>query len=88
MPVVTLIVAIGYAYWDSAHGFAHLFWVIIGFAVFAVTVLITRYVSLGSILAAIAVPANATSRQRWMTIEAFRRAGVEVLSGGTDIAEF
>ncbi|MDQ3031809.1 MAG: Hsp70 family protein [Myxococcota bacterium] len=29
--------------------------------------------------AMIAVPANATSRQRWMTIEAFRRAGVRVL---------
>ncbi len=30
--------------------------------------------------AAIAVPANATSRQRWATIEAFRRSGVEVIS--------
>ncbi len=30
--------------------------------------------------AAIAVPANATSRQRWATIEAFRRAGIDVLS--------
>jgi molecular chaperone DnaK (HSP70) len=30
--------------------------------------------------AAIAVPANATSRQRWLTIEACRRAGIEVLS--------
>ncbi len=29
--------------------------------------------------AMIAVPANATSRQRWLTIEAFRRGGVEVL---------
>lgn len=29
--------------------------------------------------AMIAVPANATSRQRWSTIEAFRRAGVKVL---------
>jgi molecular chaperone DnaK (HSP70) len=29
--------------------------------------------------AAIAVPANATSRQRWITIEAFRRAGVEIV---------
>ncbi|GAB4207203.1 MAG: Hsp70 family protein [Sandaracinaceae bacterium] len=29
--------------------------------------------------AMIAVPANATSRQRWLTLEAFRRAGVEVL---------
>jgi len=36
LSVVTLIVAVGYAYWESAHGFAHLFWVIIGFAVFAV----------------------------------------------------
>ncbi len=32
------------------------------------------------IQAVIAVPANATSRQRWASIEAFRRAGVEVLS--------
>jgi hypothetical protein len=31
-----LIVAVAYAYWENAHGFAHLFWVIIGFAVFAV----------------------------------------------------
>ncbi|MBX7195399.1 MAG: Hsp70 family protein [Sandaracinaceae bacterium] len=31
------------------------------------------------ISAMIAVPANATSRQRWLTLEAFRRAGVEVL---------
>ncbi|MFO0686701.1 MAG: Hsp70 family protein [Sandaracinus sp.] len=30
--------------------------------------------------AAIAVPANATSRQRWLTIEACRRAGIDVLS--------
>ena len=29
--------------------------------------------------ATIAVPANATSRQRWSTMEAFRRAGVDVL---------
>ncbi len=29
--------------------------------------------------AMVAVPANATSRQRWLTLEAFRRAGVEVL---------
>jgi molecular chaperone DnaK (HSP70) len=32
-----------------------------------------------AISAMIAVPANATSRQRWLTLEAFRRAGVEVL---------
>jgi molecular chaperone DnaK (HSP70) len=31
------------------------------------------------ISAMIAVPANATSRQRWLTLEAFRRGGVEVL---------
>lgn len=31
------------------------------------------------ISAMIAVPANATSRQRWLTLEAFRHAGVEVL---------
>jgi molecular chaperone DnaK (HSP70) len=29
--------------------------------------------------AMIAVPANATSRQRWLTLEAFRRADVEIL---------
>ena len=34
----------------------------------------------GTLSAAIAVPANATSRQRWITMEAFRRAGVDVLS--------
>jgi molecular chaperone DnaK (HSP70) len=34
----------------------------------------------GELLSAmVAVPANATSRQRWLTLEAFRRAGVEVL---------
>ncbi len=32
-----------------------------------------------AIAAMIAVPANATSRQRWLTLEAFRRAHVEVL---------
>jgi molecular chaperone DnaK (HSP70) len=30
--------------------------------------------------ASLAVPATATTRQRWITIEAFRRAGVEVIS--------
>lgn len=34
--LVTLIVAVGYAYWEASHGLAHLFWLIIGFAVFAV----------------------------------------------------
>jgi hypothetical protein len=36
LSVVVLMVAVAYAYWESMHGFAHLFWVIIGFAVFAV----------------------------------------------------
>ena len=36
LSVVTLIVAIGYAYWESANGYGHLFWFVIGFAVFAI----------------------------------------------------
>ncbi|MCC6875940.1 MAG: Hsp70 family protein [Sandaracinaceae bacterium] len=32
----------------------------------------------GELEATIAVPANATSRQRWITVEAFRRAGFDV----------
>jgi hypothetical protein len=34
--VVTLLVGIGFAYWENANGNAHLFWVVIGLAVFAV----------------------------------------------------
>ena len=34
--MVTLIVAVGYAYWENANGYGHLFWFVIGFAVFAV----------------------------------------------------
>jgi DMSO/TMAO reductase YedYZ heme-binding membrane subunit len=36
LSVVTLIVAIGFAYWENANGKPHLFWLVIGFAVFAV----------------------------------------------------
>jgi hypothetical protein len=34
--IVTLIVAIAFAYWENANGRADLFWLVIGFAVFAV----------------------------------------------------
>lgn len=34
--VLTLAVAIGFAYWESAYGKPDLFWFVIGFAVFAV----------------------------------------------------
>jgi len=34
--LVTLLVGIGFAYWESANGNGHLFWFVIGFAVFAV----------------------------------------------------
>lgn len=34
--VVALVVAIGFAYWEQANGQPHLFWVVIGLAVFAV----------------------------------------------------
>jgi hypothetical protein len=36
LSVVTLIVAIAYAYWENANGYGHLLWFVIGFAVFAV----------------------------------------------------
>jgi hypothetical protein len=34
--VVTLIVAIGFAYWENANGKPDLFWFVIGFAICAV----------------------------------------------------
>lgn len=34
--IVTLLVGIAFAYWESASGNGHLFWFVIGFAVFAV----------------------------------------------------
>jgi hypothetical protein len=34
--LVTLLVAIGFAYWENANGKPDLFWFVIGFAVFAV----------------------------------------------------
>jgi hypothetical protein len=36
LSVVTLVVAIGFAYWEDANGRPDLFWLVIGFAVFAV----------------------------------------------------
>jgi len=36
LSVVTLIVAIGFAYWEEAAGRPELFWFVIGFAIFAV----------------------------------------------------
>jgi hypothetical protein len=36
LSVVTLLVATGFAYWENANGKPHLFWPVIGFAVFAV----------------------------------------------------
>jgi hypothetical protein len=34
--LVTLLVGVGFAYWENASGNGHLFWFVIGFAVFAV----------------------------------------------------
>ncbi len=34
--VLTLIVALAFAYWEAASGKPHLYWVVIGFGVFAV----------------------------------------------------
>lgn len=34
--LVTFLVAIGFAYWEVSIGKGHLFWLVIGFAVFAV----------------------------------------------------
>ncbi len=34
--LVTLLVGVGFAYWENANGNGHLFWLVIGFAVFAV----------------------------------------------------
>jgi hypothetical protein len=36
LSVITLIVAVIYAYWENSNGNVHLFWFVIGFAVFAV----------------------------------------------------
>ena len=36
LSLVTLLVAVGYAFWEKASGRADLFWFVIGFAVFAV----------------------------------------------------
>jgi membrane protein YdbS with pleckstrin-like domain len=36
LSVVVLIVAIAFAYWEWAYGKPHLFWFVIGFAIFAV----------------------------------------------------
>ena len=34
--LVTLLVAVGFAYWENANGKPQLFWFVIGFAIFAV----------------------------------------------------
>jgi hypothetical protein len=36
LSVITLVVAIAFAYWEQASGNAHLFWFVIAFGVFAV----------------------------------------------------
>jgi hypothetical protein len=36
LSLVTLVVGIAAAYWENANGKPHLFWLVIGFAVFAV----------------------------------------------------
>lgn len=36
LSVITLIVAVAFAYWEQASGNAHLFWLVIGFGAFAV----------------------------------------------------
>ncbi|MGE3915499.1 MAG: hypothetical protein AB7F78_07340 [Hyphomicrobiaceae bacterium] len=36
LSVVTILVGIAIAYWESSIGKGHLFWMVIGFAVFAV----------------------------------------------------
>ena len=36
LSLVTLVVAVGFAYWERAIGNGHLFWFVIGFGVFAV----------------------------------------------------
>jgi hypothetical protein len=33
---VTLLVAVGFAFWERANGKPHLFWLVVGFGVFAV----------------------------------------------------
>jgi hypothetical protein len=36
LSVITLIVAVAFAYWEQASGNGHLFWFVIGFGAFAV----------------------------------------------------
>lgn len=36
LSVVTLVVAIAYAYWERAYGQSELFWISVGFGVFSV----------------------------------------------------
>ncbi len=36
LSVITIIVAFGYAYWETAQGNGGLFWLIVGFGIFAV----------------------------------------------------
>jgi len=36
LSVITILVGIAIAYWEASIGKAHLFWLVIGFAVFAV----------------------------------------------------
>ena len=36
LSLITLMVAVAFAYWESASGNGHLFWLVIGFGVFAV----------------------------------------------------
>jgi len=36
LSLITLVVAVAFAYWERASGNAHLFWFVIGFGVFAV----------------------------------------------------
>lgn len=36
LSVVTLLVAVAFAYWEAGQGRPHLFWLVIGFAIFAV----------------------------------------------------
>jgi hypothetical protein len=36
LSLITLVVAVAFAYWERAAGNAHLFWFVIGFGIFAV----------------------------------------------------
>lgn len=36
LSIITLLVGVGIAYWESSIGKGHLFWLVVGFSVFAV----------------------------------------------------